>query len=128
MIKPGEYIQLLSAIDKIGTLFFANYCYNENLERIEMFKRLDELRALHNKYKAECEHYDIYPHLNLDKMELLIEDLKRIGREFKIRIEFTTKGGIEYKSGIHANYYHEQIKITDLIVFYQKRGASHISH
>lgn len=129
MIKPGEYIQLLMFFqNSVNWNFITQYSAYEMIEPIETCKRLDELRVLHNKYKLECEKYDVYAHLDLTQMEMLIEDIKRICKEFKIRYDFNTKGNIEYKAGIHVNYYHEQRKITNLIVFYQTRKPSHISH
>lgn len=129
MITPGEYIQILEYFGKSENWdIIRKYSALSNLHIIEGCKRFDELRELHNKYKKECDHYKVYPNYNLDKMNMLIDDIKRITEEFKIRVEFVTNGTVEYKDGIHANYFYNYQKITPLIVFNKKREKSQVSH
>lgn len=126
MIKSGEYIQLIMFFQS-NLHFLFDYSRWEQIEEIEAIKRLDELRILHNKYKVECENWNVYPHKDLTKLNMIKEDIKRISREFKIRVEFFEPKHLSFKKGFHAAYFHEGTNITDLIIFNTKREDSSTS-
>lgn len=127
MIKSGEYIQLLQFSLK-NNMFFINYAVYENIEMIEAFKRFDELRILHNKYKSECENWNVYPHKDLTKLNLIKEDIIRVTKEFKVNVHFYEPKNLSFKKGFHCAYTYESVNINDLIIFNTKRENSHVSH
>lgn len=124
-MKSGPYIHVLNFFRNSD--FVQQYCHAMNVQPEDLFKRLDELRILHLKYKKECELYSIYRNLILDKMNFLINDLERICNEFGFIVQFTAYGTTEYKKEIHAKYYYNSTDITDLIVHWIKRKPSHES-
>ena len=129
MIKSGEYIQLLQFFGNKNNLnFLVYYSELQSIEIIEACKRLDELRIIHNKYKIHAENWNVYPHKDLTEMNMIKEDINRICNEFKIYVIFLNKDVLNFKKGIHANYFFENINITELIVFHQKRDKSSVSH
>lgn len=129
MIKSGEYIQLLQFFgNKKNLNFMIYYSGLQSIEVIEACKRFDELRIIHNKYKSHGENYNVYPNKDLKEMMMIQDDIVRICKEFRITVIFNTKSHLEFQKDIHANYYFEDIKITELIVFHKKREASSISH
>lgn len=129
MIKSGEYIQLLWFFKNPNNCDFINrYAAHNAIEVIEACKRFDELRILHNKYKSECENWDVYPHMDLNKMNLLKQDIVRLCVEFKIQYNLVLPKTELWKNGIHFQYFYMNYNITDLIVMYQKRKPSSVSH
>lgn len=123
-MKPGEYIQILEFFANKGSHFLLDYCVTKKLEITDSCKRFDEVRVLHKKYKKECEAYLLYPHLDLEKMNMLKLDIERICKEFGFRVIFLEKQQTEYKKGLQALYYYETTNITNLIVFFITRGKS----
>lgn len=113
-------------------MFLNNYARYEQIEIIEACKRFDELRLIHKKIKTECDNWNLYPnkHLDggLDKLKGLVKDMEAVCKEFKIRIVWYKKEQTEFKNGIHAEYYHETTRITDLIIFAKERKESSLSH
>lgn len=133
MIKSGEYIQLLQFFSQNNCfMFINNYAMYEQIEIIEACKRFDEVRLIHNKIKKECENWLVYPNKNLngglDKLKALTKDMEEVCRQFKIRIDWKKRETIEFRNGIHADYFHESTKITNLIIFSQERKESNTSH
>jgi len=129
MIKSGEYIQILEFFGKeVNINFLQRYAAFNNIERIEAYKRFDELRVLHNKYRLQCDNWSVYPNKDLTEMSMLYEDITRICNEFKINIKYLSKDMLEFKKGIHLRYYYDNQDITDLIIMYQKRENSQVSH
>lgn len=127
MIKSGEYIQLLIFLEKNSTFLYI-YSANNNIEIIEGAKRFDELRILYNKYKSECENWNVYPHKDLTKINLIKEDIIRITKEFKVNVHFFEPNNLSFKKGFHCMYTYESVNINDLIIFNTKRENSHVSH
>lgn len=127
MIKSGEYIQLLIFLEKNSTFLYI-YSANNNIEIIEGAKRFDELRILHSKYKSECENWNVYPHKDLTKLNLIKEDIIRVTKEFKVNVHFFEPNNLSFKKGFHCAYTYESVNINDLIIFNTKRENSHVSH
>lgn len=129
MIKPGEYIQLLQFFSYSKNKDFINvYSAICNIEYIETFKRLDEIRCIHKKYKSQCENWNIYPNKDLTEIYELQKAIEEICNEFKVKVQFANNKTIDFKKGIHAFYYYENWNITDLIVFAKERKESSTSH
>lgn len=129
MIKPGEYIQLLQFFsNQYNRNIISDYSFNENILEIETCKRFDELRIIHNKYKIQCENWNVYPNKDLTELIELRNAINEVCIQFKIRAIFFNNKSTEFKKSLHAKYFYEKYDITDLIVFVKERKESSTSH
>lgn len=129
-IKPGEYIQLLNFFS-LNPNFIDCYHIENNIELWDTYRRFDELREVHLKYKKECDTYCVYRNLDLTNMNLYKQDIITICKEFKINVTFLEYQNIEYKKGIHCFYnYHGKTRsynITELIILYKEMKKSSVA-
>lgn len=116
MISSKEYKQLLEFFT-INSSYILNYSIKQNINTFECLNRLDELRLLHLKYKKECDSYNLYPHLNLDKLNLLKKDIEEFCLFNNLDVIFYNKSYLSFKKGIHCSYKFIHIDITNLIIF-----------
>lgn len=105
-MNSNEFITMFSEVNCLFKNITVPYSY---------ICKLDEIRKINKKYNSEYRAMCVYPHYNINKLQLIKEELMSVCKEIKIDITFINIRKVN-RDDVYARY-STYIKINNETVY-----------